>query len=73
VSDFVYDNLGWVVFIMIVVLTGAGMKVLKHIDDVRIAWMKECVKDHKEYECIAIWRNGGSEIIPFPIIIPMGR
>ena len=32
-------------------------------------FMESCLKDHKQYECMAMWRAGGSQ--PYPIFIPI--
>jgi hypothetical protein len=36
-----------------------------------------CMQDRKEYECVAMWRAGNvnsqTEVIPMPILIPVGR
>lgn len=33
----------------------------------RKAFMAECVKDHKEYECTAMWRAGEPKTVVVPI------
>lgn len=36
-------------------------------------FMAQCMKDHKEYECYALWRQGNRDqtaVVPIPIIIP---
>ncbi|MBV8522544.1 MAG: hypothetical protein JOY71_10560 [Acetobacteraceae bacterium] len=35
------------------------------------AFMQGCLKDHKQYECMAMWRAGESRDVPFPIFIPI--
>ena len=34
------------------------------------AFMGQCMEDHKEYECIYMYRSGGSDLVP--IYIPQG-
>lgn len=35
------------------------------------AFMAQCLQDHKEYECVAMWRAGEShtQVVPMPIIV----
>lgn len=34
-------------------------------------FMAQCAQDHKEYECVAMWRAGDNlGFIPIPIVIP---
>lgn len=42
-------------------------------DDSKEVFMRQCLKDHKEYECTAMWRAGRSHFVPMPLIIPMRR
>jgi hypothetical protein len=34
-------------------------------------FMKECLRDHKQYECTALWRSGNKPVAfaPTPIVI----
>lgn len=43
--------------------------VVIHGDDSRIAFMSECLKDKKQYECTALWCAGESHDVP--IVMPM--
>jgi hypothetical protein len=44
---------------------------IKHDMNVEAAFMAACRKDHKEYECTAMWRSGESHVVPMPIVIPV--
>jgi len=45
--------------------------VVKENENRRIAFMAECEKDRKHYECVAMWRAGGGfDSLPVPVIIP---
>lgn len=72
-----YDFFDWVMmfFIGAVIILVIAMIAFSVIDGnkEREAFMRECLKDHKEYECTAMWRAGDSNVVPMPIIIPMGR
>ena len=35
--------------------------------------LAQCMKDRKEYECVAMLRRPSSDVIPVPIIIQGGR
>lgn len=54
-----------VVFIALVVV--AVSEESKHQD----AFMKQCMEDHKQYECDALWRAGEdhTQVVPMPVII----
>ena len=32
-------------------------------------FMEQCMQDHKEYECVALWREGEPDTVP--VLIPM--
>jgi hypothetical protein len=40
--------------------------------DARHRFMSQCMEDHKEYECTALWRAGSSEP-PTIVYVPIGR
>lgn len=54
--------------VAIVVIAGFG---IKQGIDAEAAFMAACQKDHKEYECTAMWRAGQSHVVPMPIVIPV--
>lgn len=40
---------------------------------VRDAFFTSCLKDRKDYECMAMWRSGqrgSTTVVPMPIVIP---
>jgi hypothetical protein len=74
----VSDMAGWfepnVGAIFLLLFSGIGLVLVgavKSDSAARAEWMAECVKDHKEYECVAMWRAGDRRITPIPIIIPV--
>lgn len=52
------------------VLVGGGA-ALMHAGDAKKDFMAECQKDHKKYECTAMWRQGNQDVVP--VFIPVGR
>lgn len=42
-----------------------------HSMKAKTKFMDECKKDHKEYECTAMWRAGEPDVVPMPVVIPM--
>lgn len=54
--------------IVIIVVLGYGLVVgAREKEKARKAFMAECVKDHKEYECTAMWRAGEPKTVVVPI------
>jgi hypothetical protein len=39
--------------------------------EARERFFSECREDHKDYECVAMWRSGSRSVVP--IIIPHSR
>lgn len=70
IGDFMMDHMGWVfgAFCALIV----GLLIVGAVNSVneKAAFMAECVQDHKQYECDAIWRSGEPDYIPVPIFIP---
>ena len=33
-------------------------------------FMVECMKDHKKYECTAMWRAGNTKTTVVPVVVP---
>lgn len=61
--------------ILVAVLVGLAWLAVSHENAREDRFMTQCVHDHKEYECTAMWRAGDRsiDIVPVPIIIPTGR
>lgn len=54
--------------VLIVVLFGWGaVYEAQEKEKARKAFMFECTKDHKEYECTAMWRAGEPKTVIVPI------
>jgi len=56
-----------VIFGMVLLLIGGAMADAK----TQGAFMAQCLKDHKEYECTAMWRAGEDHttVVPVPVIV----
>lgn len=70
-GNFFFDHFGWfsgALWVACVIGMGAA---INHDIKEQERFMVECLKDHKEYECTAMWRAGESKVMPVPIIIPM--
>jgi hypothetical protein len=64
-------TIGWLalgLFAFAFVLFGVAIKADSDAQD---AFMAECRKDKKQYECTAMWRAGDSHVAPIPIVIPV--
>jgi len=60
--------------IAIVVFLGYGVVLeAEHKEQERKAFMFDCTKDHKEYECTAMWRAGEPKTVVVPINTTTGR
>ena len=65
--------------ILFIFVSGLGTLLwlgIKHQRAVHDRFMAGCVQDHKEYECIALWRaSDGSPpvFLPIPLPIPTGK
>ena len=53
VLDFLIDHMGWVILILILIMVLVAVAENKE----ERAFMKECTKDHKEYECKVMWNQ----------------
>jgi hypothetical protein len=63
----------WIDIVLVVfILTVIAFCVLGVIANgkVRQQFMEDCLKERKQYECTAMWRQGDSQIVPVPIVIP---
>lgn len=60
-----------VVVCILTIVFGIGIGIHVEIQQKR-AFMQQCMEDHKEYECTAMWRAGETKTttVPVPIIIP---
>lgn len=36
----------------------------------RSAFMTECLMEHKQYECTALWRGGQRNVVAMPVMVP---
>lgn len=73
-SDWIFNNFGWVLVAAIVVMGALFMAAEKSKSEAKQKFMDECLKERKQYECTAMWRAGQSQSgsTYVPIIIPMG-
>lgn len=73
IKDFFADNIGHILIGTFLLALILAIILMIHEDHKTYhAWLDECVKDHKEYECVAMYRAGERNIIaiPVPIIVP---
>ena len=60
--------LGWIIFF--VLLIGGLIYCVHGIDKEHDRLMAECMKDHKEYECVSMLKsNTGTTVVPMPVVI----
>lgn len=71
--NFIEDHVGWFIFIFVVLAIVAIILLFKQDAADSRRFMTECMKDKKEYECVAMWRAGQTHtaVMPLPIVIPM--
>lgn len=64
-----------IIFIIIVVgVLGLGIYATRQDNIARTdAFMSECQKDRKHYECVAMWRAGESRTTAVPVIVQVPR
>lgn len=58
IADWFLDNLGTVLVVMILGFLALIFVIAKDTGEREDAFMSECTKDHKQYECTAMWRAG---------------
>jgi len=65
-------SVAWVIGVLLLVFVW----LMVHVYNVASAWhsrfMSQCMQDHKEHECTAMWRAGDSAS-PTLIVIPSGN
>ena len=70
-GDWILDNFGWFLVAFAVVIIALGVMAGNASMRDRMAFMEDCMKDRKEYECTAMWRAGQPSVVPMPIVIPV--
>lgn len=55
IGDFIFDNLGWVIVILIALIIASMVAVSSEQEQQHKAFMSECLKDKKQYECDVLW------------------
>lgn len=69
-SNFIFNHFGWVITALVVAIL-TGILHLGKIDAAkRERFIAQCTQDHKEYECVAMWRAGESHTQVVPVVIP---
>ncbi len=64
---------GSVALLLVVGLIVAVYVGMAHAQEAHTRFMRQCMEDHKEYECTALWRAGsksGPDLIVLPIPLP---
>ncbi len=64
----------WLIVVVVFLAGGIGALVLYASSRAEKEWQEfntECVKDHKQYECSAMWRAGESQtvVVPIPVVV----
>lgn len=70
--NFDFDDLLTPICVLLVVVLVWGCVVLsRDYKQKKDEFMSACVKDRKEYECVAMWRAGNSHtiVMPMPVIV----
>lgn len=74
IGDFVEEHLGWILAAGVALLIGCLVLVASADADRKRAFLAECEADgNKRYRCEALWRSGEPEVVPMPVVIPVGR
>lgn len=63
-NDLICDHGGKLLLAFLALIVGAVVFAANHDMEVAAAFMAECQKDRKEYECVAMWRAGNSDVVP---------
>jgi hypothetical protein len=69
--NFFLDHLSKFLVLLFVLVFLAAVSDAQREKEQRDKFMVECMRDHKEYECVAMWRRGEDRIVPMPIVIPV--
>lgn len=71
--DWAADNFGWVILAMVALTCWAGYEIVQQDTAAREEFMQECMKDHKKYECTAMWGNSHPQttVVPVHTYVPM--
>ena len=68
--DFVLDQAGCFVFLVIgVAFLWFAVWVWRDEEKTFQQWNAECLKDHKQYECTALWRGGNRSVSTVPVVV----
>lgn len=69
--DWLEKSMGWVLTAITLGVCALLWWGVEESIAARRAFMAECLQDHKQYECTAMWRAGESQVVP--VFIPSGR
>lgn len=72
-EDWIADHLGWIILALFAGIVWLAIYVAQAESVQRKAFMLECIKDRKEYECVAMWHAGESHTQVVPVFIPSNR
>lgn len=68
-----YDGETWVFGIILAVLIGGVVVACNADEEHRKKFMADCMQDHKQYECDALWRAGEDHTTVMPVPIYVGK
>lgn len=54
----------------LVALVGLMWAVDQQQEKAWLQFREACIEDRKEYECVAMWREGDKSFTPIPVFIP---
>lgn len=54
----------------LIALVGLMWAVDKQQEKAWLEFREACIEDRKEYECVAMWREGDKLFTPIPVFIP---
>lgn len=72
IGDFIYDNMGWLVFGLFITLATMVFFGIKYEDEEHTRLMTQCMQDgKKEYECTALLKDQSGGRVGSTIVMPM--
>lgn len=68
-----YNEELWIIGIIFAVIVGIGIAIAQSDSKHQKDFMDQCVQDHKQYECDAMWRAGEDHTTVMPIPVFIGK
>ena len=67
------DGFGVFVFVLLAAFIGLLVFAVSEDSKHNETFMKQCMEDHKQYECDALWRAGEDHTTVMPMPVYIGR